>query len=438
MNKVISSRFDIINAFINIYVEKEKSFDISKLCIYNQNEKYVTESLTGNTVIFLFCGYKKVEDLTIQPYIKSPNKSQEVAVCASFDKELHCSEGFCGMYQREIYDVTNQTLLKERKFMCPHQIIGFLYTEMESFNSYQNFNISIKNAARKLKSDCSISKDYYFHGDLRKYNNDSNIKCKSENDYCVYISLNIPALAIGSFHSCSKDVSSMLTEIFDSRLDLIEMFSNYKNELTNIFDADYFCKYHNNTLYSNESITGTLKIFTYCHSQKVDYDLTKMIIFNPPSFSATPVQCSTGDKWNNCSEGYCSIFQVSYITEPLNFQQHITEYGCPYQIYNVLTDLQQDSFLYSSIRNDMYKLGETCAKITQLQKTVINGTHTYYLYINCYEPSKVGVQIPPDIPKLNGTNNHSTNSNPTDNKALRSNSLNNIINILLLILTLFK
>uniref|UniRef100_A0A0K0F4K5 DUF19 domain-containing protein n=1 Tax=Strongyloides venezuelensis TaxID=75913 RepID=A0A0K0F4K5_STRVS len=286
-----------------------------------------------------------------------------------------------------------------------------------------------------IDSNCSTFQNYYFLGNLTK-TNESEMECKDKKEDCVYVSLDIPALAIGSFQSCSNKISEILTKIFDKRLDILDLFYKIKNNKTKLYEIDYFCKNFNSKVWEGNSMSGKIKLYTHCYKQNTIFNETNIIKFKPPISSAVPTLCYNDEEdYKTCTEGFCSDFQISYLTEPENYQQKISIVTCPNSMFNLLQDFNCDKLLHPSLKNDLSVIGEHCVSMDTFKKIVINGSRSYYFYVNCYNPFIVGNQTQPKIPVINNTNVDSSPQVEGNNNIAKNNSNQSS---LLLYLVFFK
>uniref|UniRef100_A0A0K0F4K4 Uncharacterized protein n=1 Tax=Strongyloides venezuelensis TaxID=75913 RepID=A0A0K0F4K4_STRVS len=175
INNAITSRLDILNVFRYIYDKNKQLFDIEKICLYEKNVKITKFSLTGKISMYLLCSVNKITDISIQPYIKSPSHSMETVKCGSVDSKILCREGSCGMYQRIIFDRNINATFSAEKMMCTHQIISFLYIEMQKYRFYKAFGQSIKYASSKCADFENLSylvrdRHYSFYLSIQCFN----------------------------------------------------------------------------------------------------------------------------------------------------------------------------------------------------------------------------------------------------------------------------
>uniref|UniRef100_A0A0N5A6U7 Fusion glycoprotein F0 n=1 Tax=Parastrongyloides trichosuri TaxID=131310 RepID=A0A0N5A6U7_PARTI len=92
----------------------------------------------------------------------------------------------------------------------------------------------------QVHGSCNVYSNYYMLGKWTR-NSLQNLACKYANDSCVYISLNVPALAIGTFTGCSSDVGAILTSIVNKRIDVRKNFDKFFNNNIHLIDMELFC-----------------------------------------------------------------------------------------------------------------------------------------------------------------------------------------------------
>uniref|UniRef100_A0A0N4Z3E4 Uncharacterized protein n=1 Tax=Parastrongyloides trichosuri TaxID=131310 RepID=A0A0N4Z3E4_PARTI len=93
---------------------------------------------------------------------------------------------------------------------------------------------------QNIGGQCDVYSNYFLLG-LLTFNELKTEICQNASDDCIYISLNAPGLAIGTFSGCSTDVKDTLQKIIQERLDVEEAFKQFYYSDSNTLNISHLC-----------------------------------------------------------------------------------------------------------------------------------------------------------------------------------------------------
>uniref|UniRef100_A0A0N4ZDM9 EGF-like domain-containing protein n=1 Tax=Parastrongyloides trichosuri TaxID=131310 RepID=A0A0N4ZDM9_PARTI len=146
INQLANERNDVADNFLEFYNFTTHNFQVSYLCENYNDKNFIKNSMTGNFTIYIYCYNKNdgIPDSNNSPNFTSPKHSANPVSCEGKNNtQINCTQGYCGMYEREVYSIDNCTLKKERYQDCPNDLINQIYSDYSNgmLNSHYRFSI---------------------------------------------------------------------------------------------------------------------------------------------------------------------------------------------------------------------------------------------------------------------------------------------------------
>uniref|UniRef100_A0A0K0F4K1 Transmembrane protein n=1 Tax=Strongyloides venezuelensis TaxID=75913 RepID=A0A0K0F4K1_STRVS len=204
----------------------------------------------------------------------------------------------------------------------------------------------------------------------------------------IFLSLNIPGLAIGTFNGYFSKITAIFSHILTSRPDVAGSLGVYYNRTVDLFDMIKLCNLSNSSIIQGKVLTGKFHIFIKCYDTKTDkIDWSGSPNFTAPLVSVEPANC-TSDK--RCTEGYCGMFQRKAYIYSKHTISTKEDYYCPNDLI---------SFLFFEINNNLFtapylislsNASFACIDKTEATNENLRSYPMFYWYLSCYDQFAVG------------------------------------------------
>uniref|UniRef100_A0A0N5CH76 Candidate secreted effector protein n=1 Tax=Strongyloides papillosus TaxID=174720 RepID=A0A0N5CH76_STREA len=222
----------------------------------------------------------------------------------------------------------------------------------------------------------------------------------------IFLSLNIPGLAIGTFNGYLSKITATLNDILTLRPDVSGSLGVYYNTTAGDFDIIQLCNTFKKSTIEREVLTGMLHIFIDCYDSNTDkIDWSGSPNFTAPLVPVEPVNC-TSDK--SCTEGYCGMFQrKAYISSEHTISTK-EEYYCPNDLIN---------FLFFELNNNLFSAPYTmslsnasfaCINKSEATNENLKVYPMFYWYLSCYDKLAFGKPEFKPFPTFDSENNSPT------------------------------
>uniref|UniRef100_A0A0N5C4M0 CUB domain-containing protein n=1 Tax=Strongyloides papillosus TaxID=174720 RepID=A0A0N5C4M0_STREA len=246
----------------------------------------------------------------------------------------------------------------------------------------------------QAEGQCKTFRNYYVLGRVES-SPVTESKC-DYNDTCTYVSMDIPALAVGSFSGCSGDVHMRLVvQVLARRRDLRDSVEDFlkKNGMSLGFPKFSKLQKYGDQLHTFDTISGPAKIFLHFYEQGEDYPYPA-VRFEGPTLNATSVQCTTdglglGLGKKECYEGYCSFAEFASVSRDGKSQVSKKIQACPNELYEELYMLSKGivpSNFSQALLNDLTTVAHTCTQKNTHTYLSKGGLSSYYWHVDCSVP----------------------------------------------------
>uniref|UniRef100_A0A0K0EYL2 Uncharacterized protein n=1 Tax=Strongyloides venezuelensis TaxID=75913 RepID=A0A0K0EYL2_STRVS len=243
----------------------------------------------------------------------------------------------------------------------------------------------------QVEGQCKTFKNYYILGRVES-TPVTEVKC-DHNDTCTYVSMDIPALAVGSFSGCSGDVHMRLVvHVLSRRRDVRDSIERFlkKNDMSLGFPKFSRLQKYGDQLHTFDTISGPAKIFLHFHQQGQDY-IYPAVRFEGPTLNATSVKCTVdGHVKKDCYEGFCSMAEFASVSKDGKSQVSKKIQACPNDLYEELYLLSKGitpSNFSQALLNDLTSVAHTCTQKSTHTYLSKSGLSTYYWHVDCFVPT---------------------------------------------------
>uniref|UniRef100_A0A0N4ZAN0 GPS domain-containing protein n=1 Tax=Parastrongyloides trichosuri TaxID=131310 RepID=A0A0N4ZAN0_PARTI len=399
MTTIINQRLDIIDVFSPFSNNVTKEFDAKKFCaqVTNKNMIYNAQVLTGNMSYYGECVNQGEIFYPPLANFTAPTTSVTPVQCPSDNTTETCSEGYCGMLEYADLTPVIDGQYHEAFRYCPTFLINMIYIVSTQASDIWNPNLRYG-----LQQTPKLCIDRLSTRTLTKMESQLGI-CKDIDDNCVYVSLNIPGLSVGTFSGCSSNVSLILQTIIEQRLDVKDAMIQFFSDMSRKFDTRKLCDQVTNykKIHTLEVITGNMSYYGECVKDGQEFS-PPLANFTAPTSPATPVQCPFKNETYYCSEGYCGMLEYADLTPDGEGQFQNQLRSCPTTIINQIYKTSTSKYYIwnNQLKSNMPFAAKKCINQSTLNFLSKNGRSSFYIYTNCYIPEKDVIPQFPAIPDL--------------------------------------
>ncbi|CEF64827.1 Hypothetical protein SRAE_1000308000 [Strongyloides ratti] len=214
-------------------------------------------------------------------------------------------------------------------------------------------------------------------------------------DICTYVSLDIPAFAVGSFAGCSGDVHMrLIVGILSKRKDLHDGVQRFlqKHNMSLTYPKFSRLASYGDQLHRFKTFSGEGKIFLHFSNQGKKYS-EPAINFKPPASGEKPAKCGTDTGKRDCFEGYCAMVEIGSVSKDGKSQVSKKIQDCPTRVYDelyLISESLPENDFNQALLDDLKKVGTICAQRTTHTELFKGGASSFYWHVDCF--------VPPDSP----------------------------------------
>uniref|UniRef100_A0A0N4ZDN0 Recep_L_domain domain-containing protein n=1 Tax=Parastrongyloides trichosuri TaxID=131310 RepID=A0A0N4ZDN0_PARTI len=236
-------------------------------------------------------------------------------------------------------------------------------------------------------------------GTVHRYTNFT--VCTKNDTLWMYVSLNIPSLAIGTINICDRWAVDIINDILVARADVSELYADLFSKSLQKFDITALCLLHNKKPIYKSTLTGEMTLYINCYNTTMNQlDLSMSPNFTSPILSDTGISCNDLNDVIFCDEGYCGTFQKEIYVNLNNNISFEEDLMCPNDLINKVY-FETKNRMYSTQYIDSLNVAPmVCSNKTSYSSQNFTNYPYYYWKVNCFNPSLYNGTYFETMPKL--------------------------------------